>query len=111
MNVNVGELNKKIAIYTKTIAKDADGYPVETPVPVHSCWAKFSRTSGTEMTKANADFSEVKVRFLIRYTSKSINRKMTVQYGGDEYEIVYINDYEDGHEYIEIWCSLMTNAG
>lgn len=111
MNVNVGELNKKISIYSKSTATDADGYPIETPVLFHSCWAKFSRTSGTEAAKANADFADLKVRFLIRYTSKPISRKMVVRYGGEDYEIEYLNDYEDRHEYIEIWCSRVTADG
>ena len=110
MQVNPGELNKKINIYSKTTTMDTEGYPVETPILFHSCWAKFSRTSGTEITKANADMAEVKVRFLIRY-KKEINRKMTVEYNGEEYEIVFINDYEDNHAYIEIWCSLLTTGG
>lgn len=111
MNIDIGELNKKISIYTKTVVEDADGYETETPVLVHSCWAKFTRTSGTELIKANADMSNVRVRFLIRYTSKAIDRKMTVQYGGKEYEIVFINDYEDRHEFIEILCEILTTAG
>ena len=111
MQINPGELNKKISIYSKSATTDADGYPIDTPVLVHSCWAKFSRTSGTEMTKANADFSDVKARFLIRYTKKTISRKMIVKYGGDDYEIEYLNDYEDSHEYVEIWCSRVTNDG
>lgn len=111
MNVNAGELRHKIEIYTTITTTDADGYTSETPVLFHSCWAKFTRTSGTELVKANADFTEVKVRFLIRYTAKAIDRKMTVQYAGDTYEITYINDYEDKHEYIEIWGERLTNAG
>lgn len=111
MNVNPGELRKRISIISKTKTYDADGYYTHTETTVHSCWAKFSRTSGTELTKANSDFSEVKARFLIRYTSASIDRKMIVRYGGDDYEIVYINDYEDRHEYMEIWCTRLTQEG
>ena len=111
MNVNVGELNKKIEIHSKETVLNANGYGTETDVLVRSCFAKFTRTSGSEMVKANADFAEVKVRFLIRYTSVAIDRKMTVKYAGNEYEITYINDYEDSHEYIELWCELLSNKG
>jgi len=105
MNVNAGELNRKISIYSKSATTDADGYPTNTETLVHSCNAKFSRTSGTEAVKSNADFESLKVRFLIRYTVKAIDRKMIVKYRNENYEIEYLNDYEDGHEYIEIWCS------
>lgn len=111
MNVNPGELNKRIQVFKKDGARDADGYETGTPSLTHSCWAKFTRTSGTEMTKANADFGEVKARFLIRFTKKKLDRKMMIRYAGDDYEIVYINDYEDSHEYMEIWCKRLTQEG
>lgn len=105
MYVNAGELNKRITVYRKP-ALDEDGYRPESPdpVPVHTCWAKFSQTSGTELAKANADIGEAKVRFLIRWTRKAIDRKMFVRYKGLNYEIVYINPYGDSGEYIELWC-------
>ena len=102
MNVNPGKLDKKIEIWTTANTTDADGFPAVTPSLFHSCAAQFSRTSGTEIIKSSADFSETKVRFLIRYTTKAITRKMTVKYAGNEYQIDYINDYEDKHQYIEI---------
>lgn len=109
--INAGELNKKISIYSRGETEDADGYETDpTETLVHTCWAKFSRTSGTETFKANADFSETKVRFLIRYTKKPIDRKMFVRYAGTDYEITFINDYGDAHKYIELWCERSTNA-
>lgn len=111
MRENAGALNKRITIVKIGKIEDQDGYWKENPEVVHSCWAKFSRTSGTEVVRANADFGEIKARFLIRYTKKKLSRKMIVQYAGNEYEIQYINDYGDRHEYIEIWCKLMTLKG
>lgn len=108
MNVNPGSLCKPIKIIQKTKTRGADGYYTETETTVYSGYAKFSRTSGTEMIKASADFADVKARFLIRYTTASIDRKMIVRYDGHDYEIVYINDYDDKHEYIEIWGDRMT---
>lgn len=112
MNVNAGELNKRIAIYRKP-ELDKDGYLPENPAPllVHNCWAKFSQTSGTEMVKANADMGEARVRFLIRYTRKKIDRKMFVWYKGLDYEILYVNTYGDSGEYMEIWCKWLSNEG
>ncbi len=109
MYVNAGELNKRISIYRKP-ELDADGYFPDDPEPVlvHTCWARFSQTSGTELAKANADMGEAKVRFLIRYTRREIDRKMFVRYRGLDYEIVYINGYGGG-EYMEIWCQWMGN--
>lgn len=50
-------------------------------------------------------------RFLIRYTSTAISRKMLVLYRGDRYEITYINDYGDSHEFMEIIAKLVTTGG
>ncbi len=103
MNINPGEFKKKIDIIEIVNDQDKDGFPIQTNRVVHSCWAKFSRTSGTELVRANADFSEVAARFLIRFTKKEINTKMYVRYAGKLYDILYINNYEDSDEYIEIW--------
>jgi SPP1 family predicted phage head-tail adaptor len=66
-----------------------------------------TRTSGTEVIKANADFADVKMRFLIRCPKATITREMIVRYGVD-YEIEYVNDYNDAHEYVEIIASRIT---
>jgi len=100
--VNVGELNKRIKIISEGVTADSDGYVVPNRVTVWECWAKATRTSGTEMIKGNADFSQTKMRFLIRYTDKKIDREMIVEYQGEDYEIEYVNDYEDNHQFIEI---------
>ena len=111
MNVNPGALNKRISFISKTRTIDEEGYYIDTETIVLSCSAKFTRTSGTELIKADADFSDVKCRFLIRHTNTPLDRKMLVRYAGDDYGIVYLNDYADSHEYIEIWCKRATKEG
>lgn len=108
MQINPGELNKKITIYSRAVDIDSDGFPTTTETPALTCWAKVTRTSGTEIIKANADFSNVKIRFLIRCPKVEITRKMIVRYGVD-YEIEYVNDYGDSHEYVEIIASRLTS--
>ena len=103
MHVNAGELRHRIRIVRIDRVEDEDGYTVPQEKIVHACWAKVSYTSGTEMVKANADFGEVKARFLIRWTAAAIDRKMLVRHGGRDYEIQYINDYGRPREYLEIW--------
>ena len=111
MNINAGELNKRIHIIEIVdTEQDADGYPINVERNVRTCWAKFSRISGTEVFKANADFSEVKVRFLIRSGSREIDRKMLVRYEGQDYDILYVNDYDDAGEYTELMCTRKTTG-
>lgn len=110
MYVNAGELNKRITVYRKPELEE-DGYLPENPepVPVHSCWAKYSQISGTELARNGADFGEARVRFLLRWTSREIDRKMFVRYRGKDYEILYVNTYGDSGEYLELWCRWLSN--
>lgn len=111
MHVDAGELNKRIEIVRLDRSETPNGYDEITETVVHRCWAKFTQTSGTELVKANADFGEEKARFLIRWTDRAIDRKMVIRYGGGRYEIEYINDYGDGHQYIELWCKWLSRDG
>lgn len=111
MEINAGKLDKKIQIIRVTRSKDRDGYETVQETVVRSPWALFSQTSGKELVKADADMSEVKVRFLIRWSHTPLSRKMIVRYGGTDYQIEYINGYGDSREYVELWCSLLTLEG
>ena len=111
MFVNAGELRHRIQICRVGQVKDNAGYYVPQETLVHGCWAKVTRLSGTEMVKAKADFGEEKVRFLIRWTSKPIDRKMIVRHRSKEYEIQYINDYGRPGEYLEIWAVRKSKEG
>lgn len=103
VDINAGELNQLIRILRRVVTEDAAGYEASVRDElVLNCKAKVSRTSGTEMVRANADFGEEKVRFLIRYPLTLIDRKMFVRWQGREYPIEYINDYA-GRKYLEIW--------
>ena len=72
--------------------------------PVRVAMIRGSFCSGTTLVKAGADFAEERVRFLIRYTAREITTKMYVRYRGSRYDIEYVNDYGDGHEFMELWC-------
>lgn len=111
-NINAGELNKRIEILTLETQKDEDGYEGEERETVlHRCWAKFTEQSGAEQVKNDSDFGSAKVRFLIRWTEKEIDRKMTVRYAGRIYPIEYVNRFGDGGRWIELWCSRETREG
>lgn len=112
--IDPGELNRRIEILRITGQKDAAGYLVGGPqlATVRECWAKFTRTSGSEKEKNNADFTEIRVRFLIRTPPKDtvIDRKMLVRYRGNLYEIEYVNDYGDEGQYTELICRMQTTG-
>lgn len=109
--IQAGELRSRIQIIRKTEQRDAGGFVTGTSEEVIlCCWAKVTKTSGTEMVKADADFGQEKARFLIRYTPRAIDRKMLVRYGGRDYAIEYINDYA-GRQYMEIWGTWQSREG
>lgn len=111
MYVDAGELKHKIEIFRREPNRDSSGYGKSDEIPVRSCRAKVTQVSGTEMVKANADFGEVKTRFLVRYTRTKLDRKMFVRYQGNDYEILYINPYGDSREFLEIWCKWTGRGG
>lgn len=102
MNVNPGELNKRIEILLISEEQDEDGFPVSEPVVIKRPWAKVSQYSAKEKLLAGTDMSDVKMRFLIRYSKTKLHDDMIVRYAGKLYEIKMINNYDESNEYIEI---------
>ena len=103
--MNIGKLNKRIRIM-RTVSGQIDAEGFETGISeelVRECWAQVSETSGSELIKAGAQFSETKKRFLIRYSSVPIDTDMFIRYLGEDYDIVLVNTYGDNHEYTEVW--------
>lgn len=111
MNMDSSRLNKRIQILQVEKVRDADGYETTKETVVRTPWAQFSQINGTELMKSGASFSEVKVRFLIRWSGTPVSRKMVVRYNGADYDIEYINGYGDSMEYMELWCSRRTLEG
>ena len=108
MYVNPGELNKEIQIIRKVSGgTNSNGFPLpETEEIVRTCHAKVSNTSGSELIRANSEFSQAKKRFLVRYSEKEISTDMIIRYQGKYHDIKYINPYGDNKEYMEIWTEI-----
>lgn len=103
MNVNPGELDKRIKIVSFSAQKDKDGFRTDKEEKtVRNTWAKVTRISVSEAMKASSEINIERCRFLVRYTPVSITRDMFVLYAGKYYQIEYANNYEDSNEYIEI---------
>ena len=104
MNINPGELNKKIQIISVNSGVDGEGYPVEGAESiVRNCRAKVTNVSGTEVVKSNAEFATIRKRFLIRAGKSEINTGMFIKYQGKKRNIRYINEYADDGKYVELW--------
>lgn len=101
--VDAGELNRRIQILSVDKVEDDDGYYVRQETLVHGCWAKVTMLSGSEMTKQDADYGELRGKFLIRWTTKAIDRKMFVRHDGKDFEIQYVNKDDAPGRYITVW--------
>lgn len=106
MNVNPGELNKRIKIVDFVEKKDKDGFVTEkTESVIRETWAKVTRTSASEAMKAEREINLTRCRFLVRYSPTPITHSMFVLYAGTYYQIEYANNYGDSNEYIEIMAT------
>lgn len=109
---NAGELNARIEILALEIQQTDNGYDgEEREIVQHRCFAKATEQSGTEILRADAEFGSAKVRFLIRWTPKPIDRKMTVRWEGRLYPIEYVNHYGTSRQWMEIWCTRASREG
>lgn len=95
MNINPGELNKRIDIVTigsKTGEKTLH----------RSCYAKVSNTTGSEIKRNGLEIEDTKTRFLVRFSPVQITTKMEIIYNRKRYNIIYVNNYDESNEYLEI---------
>lgn len=108
MNVDPGELNKRIEIVLPEKVKNGSGFRQgDKETVVRRPYAKVTRTSIKEAMINGSETAVAKCRFLIRYADIPITNKMFIKYNGLYYHIEYVNDYGDSHEYMEI----MTGTG
>ena len=101
MNIKIGELNKRIKIVRNKLTTNDNGVEEEKEIVIAKIWAKVQNMSGTEIFKANTDYSKVTTRFLIRYR-KDITTDDYIKFNNNKFNIVYINNYNYGNEFLEI---------
>lgn len=104
MEVDSGKLNKRIYIYKEKDETDEQGFKNKIEVLYAKTWASVNSVSGTEIIKSNTDFEKAKKRFLVRYDNKSknISHDMYIKFNGNRYDVIYVNNYNESNEYIEI---------
>ena len=93
--VTINELDKRIKIMQKGKTSNGD-------ILIHECWAKVNNTTGSEIKKNGIEIDNVKTRFLIRYTDKTITNKHIIVYKNKKYNIVYVQNYNESNDFIEI---------
>ena len=100
--MNPGKLNKRINIYKTASGYDDYGELLDTKEQVHDCWVSIKNKNGTEQFKTVTPFSKTVTSFLIRYTKKVIDTTMKIDFKGEVYNIVYVDNYNFSNDWIEI---------
>ena len=104
MEVNPGELDKRIQIVKISRKKNENAFEQEKEEIVRRCWAKVRSESGQSLLKRgidNTDLTKVQKRVLIRFCTL-IKKEMYVKYEGDLYEIMYMNNVNEEDRYLEM---------
>jgi SPP1 family predicted phage head-tail adaptor len=100
--INPAELRHSITIERFTKVKDEDNILREKWIPLCKARAKILNTRGSEYTEAYATNSEVEATFYIRFNHKNITAKDRIVYKDKNYNIIYVNNVQEGNNYYEI---------
>lgn len=108
--INAGKYNHKIEIVRTIKAKDAEGFPQDTPIHVLTVWANVKTTKGFTLIINNTDFEKAYTNFTIRYPKKTtIDRDMIILFKGKKYEIQYLNNINEANVELEIQAKEITH--
>tara|TARA_B110000914_G_C15497186_1_gene463892 strand:+ start:1051 stop:1374 length:324 start_codon:yes stop_codon:yes gene_type:complete len=84
--MNIGELDKRIALYSGAATTDSWNHVNHTRVLKGTFWAKVIYKSGTEKQSADQRVGVDKVEFIIRHLD-GMDKVSSVQYAADYYDI------------------------
>lgn len=100
-----GKFRYDIVIQRQLSGSDKDGFATNTWVHYHRCLAYMQNITGNETNSSNAEIGKVTTLFKIPYVN-GITNKMRVSYGGQFYNIKFVDDIEGRHEYLDIRCEV-----
>lgn len=108
------KLTERIEIqYFNNNMQDDEGFTSESWETYYKCWSNFRSISGKEYTAAKATQSENIVTFTIRYCKKArellkkdSTKKFRIFFNGQFYDIEYVSDFRNEHNFIDIKCNI-----
>ena len=110
MNIpDAGEFNKKIKIFSETITKNANGFPVRSRTDILTTWASVKTTKGFTLIANASDFEKAYTNFTIRYPKTVIDRKMKIEFRNKIYSIEYLNNMNEANVLLEIQAKEVTH--
>lgn len=107
--INAGKYNHKINIYSVTITKDTQDFPVKTRTLVLSPYADVKTTRGYTIIRNGSDFEKAYTNFTIRFPKTALNRDMEIDFRGKTYTIEYLNNVDEANVELEIQAKEVTH--
>ena len=102
MEIDIGELNKKISILCIYDEEDIElNQLISKEREFRRPWAKVQQTGGTEVTENLKVSSETYKEFTIRYI-EGITKDMKIRYKKEMYDIISIENVEEKGEFLII---------
>jgi len=108
--VPAGKKNRKIAIQTKTLTADSDGYKAETWATTYTVYAWVQNMTGREFFSAQKLNAEMQTLFIIGYIS-GITTANKVLYDSASYDILSVVDVGEAHRELHIAAKKVTYGG
>lgn len=99
------QLNKRITIQEYTEYKNPEGIYIKEWKDKATVWASIKNLHGGEFFQAQAVNSKATCKMRIRYIME-LDTSMRIKYNEKLYNIVYLDDINERHEYIEVLCEI-----
>ena len=107
MEIDIGELNKKIEIIGFDFGEDEIGQDIREEMPRKKMWAKVEQTESKETVKNLKNEAQEEKEFTIRYR-KGIKKTMKIRYREKNYDITSIKNVDEkfaeryGENYLDV---------
>lgn len=108
MQLNAGQLNRRVTIRQRSATQDAAGQPVETWTDLATVWAWIKAPAGVaaaERLAANRDTSTVTYSMRIRYRT-DVTAGMRAAEGADLFDIQQVIIDRAGREFTDLVCTV-----
>lgn len=99
--MRIGDLRHRITLQKYNETTDDEGFSTQEWQDIATVWASVENLFGREYWQAAAIQAENTVKFIIRYR-KDVTTDMRIQFQGQQYEIISIDNIKYKNEYIEI---------
>jgi SPP1 family predicted phage head-tail adaptor len=103
---NPGEMRTRIVLKKRTLTK-ASGFQSIIPVELATVWARWINAHGPEVWAAQSAQAVQAATVTIRYRS-DVDQTCLVEKGGQDWEIVSVDNIQERNEYLELKVKLVT---